>query len=285
MTCRLLLLLLCAAAGPAVTQTSSSRQRLLMDYGSAFTTGDHAGAEVPAFDDGSWRAVDLPHDWSIEGPYDSAAATTGRGGSRPTGIGWYRRSFTMPRAWRGRRVTIEFDGVYQNSDVWINGHHLGSRPNGYVSFQYDQTPHLREGANVVAVRVDNSRQPNSRWYSGSGIYRHVWLAVTSPLHIGHWRTYVTTPEADSATAQVAIRARIVNDGTGERRGRLRPVVLDGSGREAGRAESPFTVAAGQTVEVAQQVRVEAPALWSLERPALHIRLETDLRCARLTRRI
>jgi beta-galactosidase len=262
------LLLLSAVMGalPGHAQEGSPRQRLLMDYGWRFTTGDPADAAAAAFDDRGWRTLDLPHDWSIEGPYDSAAATTGRGGSLPTGVGWYRRTFTMPREWRGRRVTIEFDGVYENSDVWVNGHHLGNRPFGYISFHYDLTPHLVSGENVVAVRVDNSHQPNSRWYSGSGIYRHVWLTVTDPLHVGQWGTYVTTPEIDAAAARVAVRTRIVNAGTAERRGRIRSVILDGSGREVARAEEAFTLAGGRDAEVAQQLRVDTPVLWSLEAP-------------------
>jgi len=267
----LVLLFACTAAVPATAQEASppSRQRLLMDYGWMFTRGDPAGAEDPAFDDSGWRSLDLPHDWSIEGPYDENAPTGGRGGYLPTGVGWYRRAFTLPEGSQGRRFTIEFDGVYQNSDVWINGHHLGSRPYGYISFHYDLTPHLVDGENVVAVRVDNSRQPNTRWYSGSGIYRHVWLTVTDPLHVGHWGTYVTTPEVDSAAARVVVRTRIVNDGTSERRGTLRSVILDASGAEVARTETFFALAAGEETELDQQLSVDASALWSTEAPALY----------------
>jgi beta-galactosidase len=260
---------LLVAAGAATGQARPARQRLLMDYGWKFTRGDAAGAEEPRFDDTGWRPVDLPHDWSIEGPYDQNAPTGGSGGSLPTGIGWYRRAFARPDGPRGNRVTIEFDGVYQNSDVWVNGHHLGNRPNGYVSFHYDLTPHLRAGRNVVAVRVDNSRQPNTRWYSGSGIYRHVWLTLTDPLHVGQWGTSVTTPEVDTAMALVAVRTRIVNDGTGERRGTLRSVVMDASGTEVARVATPFTLAAGAGTDVAQRLPVDAPALWSLDAPVLY----------------
>jgi beta-galactosidase len=271
MPLRPMLFFACAVALPAVAQESpqTPRQRLLMDYAWTFTRGDPAGAEAPDFDDRGWRAVDLPHDWSIEGPYDSAAATTGRGGYLPTGIGWYRRSFTLPDVASGRRVTVEFDGVYQHSDVWVNGHHLGTRPNGYVGFQYDLTPHLVDGDNVVAVRVDNSRQPNSRWYSGSGVYRHVWLTVTDPLHIGQWGTYVTTPEVDTAAAVVAVRTRVANDGTSERRGSLVLAILDMAGREVARVEAPFTLAAGVATEVAQSLTVDAPAFWSPATPVLY----------------
>ena len=221
-----LLLLSCVVGSAAAQQAAESpRQRLLADYGWTFTTGDPVGAEQPAFDDSGWRSVDLPHDWSIEGPYDEAAATTGRGGYLPTGVGWYRRSFTLPEGSDGRHVWIEFDGVYQNSDVWINGQHVGHRPYGYVSFYYDLTSHLQAGENVIAVRVDNSRQPNSRWYSGSGIYRHVWLTITDPLHVAQWGTFVTTPEVDSARAVVDVRTRLVNDGRSIRRGEVRDAIV------------------------------------------------------------
>jgi len=257
--------------GPGAAQQTaeSPRQRLLMDYGWTFTTGEPVGAEQQAFDDSAWRSVDLPHDWSIEGPYDEQAATSGRGGYLPTGVGWYRRSFDLPDGGADRHFAIEFDGVYQNSDVWINGQHLGHRPYGYVSFHYDLTPHLVEGDNVVAVRVDNSRQPNSRWYSGSGIYRHVWLTVTDPLHVAPWGTFVTTPEVDSARAMVDVRTRLVNDGPSTRRGELLSVVLDADGAEVERTVAPFTLTAGESRTLAQQLSVEAPALWSLDSPVLY----------------
>ncbi|MEK6253885.1 MAG: beta galactosidase jelly roll domain-containing protein, partial [Gemmatimonadales bacterium] len=264
-----LLLLSCVVGSAAAQQAAESpRQRLLMDYGWQFTIGDPVGAEQPAFDDSDWRSLDLPHDWSIEGPYDESASTTGRGGYLPTGVGWYRRSFTLPEASDGRHVWIEFDGVYQNSDVWINGQHVGHRPYGYVSFYYDLTPHLLAGENVIAVRVDNSRQPNSRWYSGSGIYRHVWLTTTDPLHVAQWGTFVTTPEVDSTRAAVDVRTRVTNDGASVRRGELLSVVLDESGAEVARTVAPFTLNAGGEATLAQQLSVDTPALWSLESPTL-----------------
>lgn len=264
-------LLLCALADPAHAQDvpESPRQRLLMDYGWTFTRGEPSGAERPGFDDSGWRAVDLPHDWSIEGPYDSAAVTTGRGGYLPTGVGWYRRSFELPEGAAGRRVTIRFDGVHQNSDVWINGVHLGHRPYGYIGFEYDLTPHLADGTNVVAVRVDNSNQPNSRWYTGSGIYRHVWLTVTDPLHVGRWGVFVTTPEVGTSRATVAVRTRVANHGATFRRGEVRTTVLDPAGAEVARAVSPLALAADEETVIAQQMAVSEPELWSLDAPTLY----------------
>jgi len=237
-----------------------------MDPGWRFTLGDPVGAEQPSFDDRQWRSLDLPHDWSIEGTPSENAPGGGGMGYFPGGTGWYRKTFRSPAGARGRELWLEFDGVYMNSDVWINGVHLGRRPYGYISFAYDVTEHLVPGWNVVAVRVDNARQPNSRWYSGSGIYRHVWLTVGDRLHVGHWGTYVTTPRADSASAEVVVRTRVENGHGVPRRGMLRSVVRDSAGREVARRETPFSLAAGQKVELEQQLPVEAPRLWSVDTP-------------------
>ncbi len=148
------------------------------------------------------------------------------------GTGWYRKSFKLPGGARGHEVWLEFDGVYMNSDVWINGVHLGHRPYGYISFAYDITDQLVRGVNVVAVRVDNSRQPSSRWYTGSGIYRHVWLSVVDPLHVGHWGTYLTTPRADSGRADVLARTVVENGYRTPRRG---DTTLDGCGQRWARS--------------------------------------------------
>jgi beta-galactosidase len=257
---------LALTAPPAAGQ----RQRLSMDPGWRFTLGDPAGAEQPGFDDRQWRRLDLPHDWSIEGTPRQDAPAGGRGGYFPTGIGWYRKAFLLPAGAAGHEAWLEFDGVYMNSDVWINGFHLGRRPYGYISFVYDISKHLAAGVNVVAVRVDNSRQPNSRWYSGSGIYRHVWLELVDPLHVGHWGTYVTTPAVDTAGAAVVVRTRVENGQTAPRRGVLRSLVVDGVGREVARADTSFSLAAGQQVEVEQRLHVASPRLWSLETPNLYV---------------
>ncbi len=254
------------AAGPAAAQ----RQRLSMDQGWRFTLGDPAGGERPGFDDRQWRRLDLPHDWSIEGTPREDAPGGGRVGYFPTGIGWYRKAFRMPAGPRGQEARLEFDGVYMNSDVWINGVHLGRRPYGYVGFAYDITPHLVSGVNLVAVRVDNSLQPNSRWYTGSGIYRHVWLTLTDPLHVGHWGISVTTPRADATGAEVVARTRVENDNATPRRGVLRSRILDGTGREVARTETPFTLEGRKTVELEQRMPVASPRLWSVEAPNLYL---------------
>jgi beta-galactosidase len=264
-TLLLSVILLSAAGRPVAAQ----RQRFSMDPGWRFTLGDPAGAEQPKFNDHQWRTLDLPHDWSIEGTPREDAPGGGRVGYYPMGIGWYRKSFHLPKSAKDRAVWLELDGVYMNSDVWINGVHLGRRPYGYISFAYDVSEHLVPGVNVVVVRVDNSRQPSSRWYTGSGIYRHVWLTIADRLHVGHWGTYVTTPRADSSGADVLARTVVENGYGTPRKGVLRSVVVDSSGHEVARVETPFSLAPGQKAGLEQHLGVESPRLWSVETPTLY----------------
>ena len=160
------------------------RERLPLDNDWKFILGDTPGAATATFDDTSWRTVHLPHDWSIEGRTDPNAPAGGGGGFFPTGIGWYRHNFTAPTTCAGRRILVEFEGVATNAEVFLNNQSIGVHPNGFTSFFVDLSPHLLFGReNVLAVRVDNSQQPNTRYYTGSGLYRHVWLHITNPIHI------------------------------------------------------------------------------------------------------
>ena len=219
------------------------------DFGWKFLKGDAPGAQQPGFDDANWRDVDLPHDWSIEGPFreQPGSATFAH---LPTGIGWYRKRFHIPESFRGERVIVEFDGVYQNSEVWINGQYLGKRPYGYIGFRYDLTPHLNFGGeNVIAVKVDNSHQPNCRWYSGSGIYRHTWLVVTNLLHVAHWGTFVTTPQVDANSAIVQIKTKVRNEGKSGAGCTLTTSILDRDGKVVQTAEAVQTIAANGRIRV------------------------------------
>src|SRR6185503_18565101 len=246
-----------------------SRYHLLMDRNWKFFLGDDSTASKTAFNDNSWRVLDLPHDWSIEGEFKKDAPTGGGGGYAQTGIGWYRKEFVLPASVRGKQVSIQFDGVYMNSEVWINGHHLGKRPNGYISFYYDLTPYLVSGKNTIAVRVDNSEQPNSRWYSGSGIYRHVWLDITNPLHIAHRGTYITTPKVDSASATIDIKTKIENNGSDISNATLISVVTDETGKVVAKSEEPFLLKGGTSDEIKQSINVASPLLWSIDAPHLY----------------
>ncbi|HUJ45113.1 MAG TPA: glycoside hydrolase family 2 TIM barrel-domain containing protein [Opitutaceae bacterium] len=252
-----------AADAPRVHQS--------FDFAWRFCRGEAGGAQQPGFDDAAWRQLDLPHDWSIEGPYDEHAATGGSGGYLPAGIGWYRKHFTVPEGLRGRQVTVEFDGVYMNSDVWINGRHLGGWPYGYTSFCFDLTPDLHFGdqPNVLAVRVDNSQQPGSRWYSGSGIDRHVWITITDPLHVAHWGTWVTTPDVSAESATVRIRTRVQN-GRPEAQAVTLISELVGSGDAVEVAvPSDGLLAAGSEREFDQTVTLGHPRRWSPDTPELY----------------
>ena len=208
----LTLLLILPAAASAADRTAS------FDAGWRFHLGDAPGADAAAFDDAAWRHLDVPHDYMIEGvpgadpavmdgPFDPKSPGGAGNGYLDGGVGWYRKHFPAPPA--GKHVEVQFDGVYMNAHCWLNGHDLGTHPYGYTSFAYDLTPSLTAGDNVLAVRCD-VEQPCSRFYSGAGIYRHVWLTVTNPVHIDHWGTYVTSNVAPDGTATVTIRTTVRN---------------------------------------------------------------------------
>lgn len=234
-----------------------------------FQLGDVSNGQDAGLNDARWRQLDLPHDWSIEGEFSEKHPAGTGGGALPGGIGWYRKTFTLPARARGQVVFVEFDGVYRNSEVWINGHYLGKRPYGYSSFAYELTQHLSYGskANVIAVKVDNSQQPNSRWYSGSGIYRNVWLTTLDPVHIEHWGTYVTTPEVNEREAKVEVKTKIKN--SSQSGVNLTTTILDANGRDVAHVKDIGVAAKGSDKEVTQTLTVAAPRLWSDERPYLY----------------
>lgn len=231
-----------------------------------FQLGDVAKGQDASLNDSAWRRLNLPHDWSIEGEFSEKHPAGTGGGALPGGVGWYRKTFTMPLTAKGKLVFVEFDGVYRNSEVWINGHYLGKRPYGYSTFAYELTPHLVYGPkpNVIAVKVDNSQQPNSRWYSGSGIYRNVWLTTLDPLHIAHWGTYVTTPEVSEQSATVVVNTKVNNKSNSSTPAQLTTIILNAAGREVTRLTEKLLNA-----EVSQTLKVSAPLLWSDERPYLY----------------
>jgi beta-galactosidase len=249
---------------------SAARVRDSFDFGWKFLKGDAPGAQLPKFSDAGWRNVDLPHDWSIEGPFGQDEPSKGSGGYLPTGIGWYRKSFRLPETDRDKVVVLEFDGVYQNSEVWINGQYLGLRPYGFVPFAYELTPHLNFGGeNVVAVRVDNSRQANCRWYSGSGIYRHTWLLATDKLRVGYWGTFVTCDHVSAQSAAVEIKTRIANGRKTNSECVLTTAILDKDGVAVESRESSQTIEAGADYEFVQRIDLANPSLWSPAHPYLY----------------
>jgi len=236
-----------------------------------FTTGDPAHAQDTTFDDGSWRQLDVPHDWSIEGPVDEKNPTGKSGAFLPEGVGWYRKY--LPPLDGTRRYFIEFDGVMANSDVWINGFHLGHRPYGYVSFYYELTGHLNLGQgteNVIAVRCDNSQQPAARWYTGAGIYRHVRLVTESPVHLATWGTYVTTPTITADSATVHVQNTVINESDGAGDLSVHTIILDPDGLSVADATTkPRHIHAGNSFTYQQDIDVPNPRLWNLDQPNLY----------------
>lgn len=239
-----------------------------------FHLGDVKYGEVEYFDDNNWRIVDIPHDWSVEGPASPQLYSCT--GYLPGGIGWYRKELEIPGEMKGKSVYIYFEGVYNNSEVFINGKWLGKRPNGYVPFMYDLSPHINFGGrNVLAVRVDHSREADSRWYTGSGIYRNVYLVYTDPVHIAQWGVYYTTRILGSRKAEVNIRTTVQNTTKVAATIRVLQKLYTADGKMVGTGTKTLKVEPGQFKTVQQKVQIPFVRLWSLERPYLYT-LKTHL---------
>jgi beta-galactosidase len=279
------------------------RQKLLMDASWRFAFGDSKdaskdfdfgngyfsyfakagyadGPAAPKFDDRAWRILDLPHDWAVEAPFDSRASyshgfkAVGRDFPGRT-VGWYRKRFHIPTSDLGRRISVEFDGVFRDSVAWVNGFYLGRHASGYTGFRYDLTDYLNyDGDNVITVRVDAS-QEEGWFYEGAGIYRHVWLVKTAPVHVAPYGTFVTASVAADA-AEVSTRTAVANDGTADAAVEVEQAVLDPEGRTVASGSRAARVAAGESADLECSLAVAHPRLWSTEDPALH-RLVTTVR--------
>ena len=222
--------------------TAQARDRQNFDNGWRFVLADSAQMSKTDYHDTHWRALNLPHDWAVEGDFLCSNPSGAGGGALPGGIGWYRKTFNLQKK-QGERYFIEFDGVYMNARVYINGKEVGYRPYGYSSFEYDITPYLIAGRNVVAVRVDNSDQPNSRWYSGCGIYRHVWFTKTADVHVKHWGVHVVA----NPDGRISVTADVESQGKAYK---VRNQVFDAQGRAVG-------------------LKVRRPHLWSVDDPYIY----------------
>ena len=220
--------------------------------------------------DSDWKFIKAdPHDFSVEGPVDKNNATGTRGGFFPLGVGWYRKTFTLSESFRGKRVILRFDGVMYFADVYVNGRHLGRESNPYLSRDWDITDYLDEtGTNVVAVRADTPRQME-RWYTGCGIYRHVWLMSVEPIRVREFGTYITTPKIERGKATVRITTTLLNQAGTPENVKLETVVLDPSGSQVARAETAVALAANGATQIEQRLTVDAPKLWSIETPNLY----------------
>lgn len=252
---------------------SANAQQRVSDFNKdwRFNLGEVSDAQEISYNDNGWRQLSLPHDWSIEGKFDKDNPSTQSGGALPGGIGWYRKTFSLPLSEKNKNVFIDFDGVYRNSKVWINGHYLGVRPNGYISFRYDLTPYLKYGneKNIIAVRVDNSDQPNSRWYSGSGIYRNVWLVKTNKIFVDHWGTYITTPQVSEQSAIVHLQTTINNSSSSQpKKITLENIIYNELGIQVVKKTAAITLN-NKTVSNLENFSISNPILWSIEHPYLY----------------
>ncbi len=276
---------------------SPGRERLLMDFGWLFAFGhaydtdkdfNHAtgyfsyfakagygdGPASANFDDRGWRILNLPHDWAIEVPFASDGSHShgykAVGRKFPeTSIGWYRKSFSIPKSDLGRRISVEFDGVFRDSIVWVNGHYLGREPSGYSGFCYDITDHLNYGGNnVIAVRIDATME-EGWFYEGAGIYRHVWLTKTAPLHVAPYGTFVSS-DVKGNIANITARATVINEGMTKAKFDIIQSIVDASGKSvATRRVKKLSLEPGDSDEFSCTIKVKKPKLWSFDSPYLY----------------
>ena len=258
-----------------------SQRTISFDRDWRFKKDSLIGAEKPAYDDKNWRKLDLPHDWSIEdlpdqipdsitGPFHKGSIGGIATGFTVGGTGWYRKKFLSEKSFLNHLVTIYFDGIYMNSDVWLNGHHLGNRPYGYTPFYYDLAPYLNSTGqeNVLAVRVRNEGK-NSRWCSGSGIYRHVLLIVTGPVHVVPWGVYITTPEVSAGRATIQIKTDVNNESSSQKYLSLVTTILSPGGQAVGSNTQSLVLDGKALKQSSQSIILTNPNLWSVETPQLY----------------
>lgn len=254
---------------------ASSRIKLNFDFDWKFSLTDNPGYAAIDYSDANWEQVQLPHDWNIKQRFDKKGI--GSAAYLPEGIGWYRKTFFVPQSYKGKVVSILFDGIFQQSDVYINGKHLGHRPYGFCSIEYDLTPYLQIGKeNIIAVRV-NTTGGRPRWYAGAGIYRHAWLTAANPVHVATYGTYITTPEATEDHADVKIVTTVSNQSDKEQAITVTQRLIDDSGKEVARGKKGhLLIKAGNTADVEQIVPVASPRLWTLEDPVMYT-METTVK--------
>lgn len=252
---------------------SKTSDRLIQNFNKSwrFSSVERGEASKVGFDDAGWRLLNLPHDWSIEGKFSKDNPATPGGGALPGGIGWYRKTFKLDNSFVEKQIFVEFDGIYMNSEVWINDHYLGRRPYGYISFGYELTPYIKlnGGENVIAVKVDNSKQPNSRWYSGSGIYRNVRLVAVNPVHIPQWGTHIVVSEIAKSFATVDVKTTLVNSSSKRSKINLQTSIVDSKGKVVAKNGIVKNISIDDTLEFPQRLKVANPKLWATDRPYMY----------------
>jgi len=255
----------------ASTAAPAAREDILLNFDWRFAKGEHPDAAQPGFDDSAWQGVHLPHDGFIDEPFDRAIERGGDNGYRPRGVSWYRKRFPTPGNLAGRKGLIEFEGVMQEADVWINGEHLGRSIQSYLGFEFDLTPQLRPPGqdNVITVRADDTYPRNGRWFNGHGIYRDVHLRFVNSLHVPLDGVYVATPVITDSAATTRVRTEVANHSTSQRSARLVTSLRDDTGRTVATDSRQLRVGPGATIVVQQDLAIPKPRLWSTGAPQLY----------------
>lgn len=268
----LIIFLLSAVCCFALPAKSEKRTIKNFDNGWRFSLKGSDDASKTSFDDSAWRLLNLPHDWAIEGDFSKDNPSGTGGGALPGGIGWYRKTFDVMGYSRAKHYFIQFDGVYMNSEVFLNGHSLGFRPYGYISFEYDLTPYLNKDGkkNVIAVKVDNLRQPNSRWYSGCGIYRHVHLLEVGQVHVAQWGTQVTTSNVLSDKVQIKVAVKVKNEDSDASNVLVKNDIIDPYGKKVAQCSGVVVAKGGEQTLSSLACTISKPSLWSIEHPQQYL---------------
>jgi len=265
-TAILVFLFLMSCISESIGQNNIIQRRQVFNSDWKFSLGDSSENSKPNFDDSSWRKLSVPHDWSIEGKSVKDNPSGGDGGFYPMGKGWYRKTFLVPNEWHGNKVSIYFEGVYMNAEVFVNGESVGMQPYGYTSFEYDLSPYLKFGEkNTIAVKVDNSQQKNCRWYSGSGIYRNVWLNVKCALHVKNWGVAATTLEVKNNKAKIQVKTTVINESAISQNFVVSTAIEFGKNKITALSSSKIALEPNEEKEITQIFTVDDPKLWSLEK--------------------
>ncbi|MCL4482340.1 MAG: glycoside hydrolase family 2, partial [Bacteroidetes bacterium] len=244
------------------------REPLKINDNWKFQKGDFPKAASPDFDDSKWRILDLPHDWSVEGPLSQCLASCT--GYLPGGIAWYRKVLDIPLNQKDKKIYVYFEGIYRNGEVFINGVSLGMRPNGYISCEYDFTPYLKFGGkNILAVRVDHSKSADSRWYTGSGIYRDVYLIEKNPVHLDLWGVYYTTKALSDKKSAVHVQTTVKNTTDHPAALTIVQELLDKERKSKAKISGKLMVPSGKDGTANQDLTVNQPNLWSVDAPYLY----------------
>ncbi|MEL0455903.1 sugar-binding domain-containing protein [Flavobacteriaceae bacterium SZ-1-7] len=232
-----------------------------------FILQDNQNFQAPYYDDSKWETINIPHDWSVKGQLNSNLASAT--GYLPGGIGWYRKSLKIPTTKSGQKVYLYFEGVYNRSEIFINGKSLGKRPNGYISFAHDVTAYVNYGQeNTIAVRVDHSKSADSRWYTGSGIYRNVWLVYANPIHMAQWGVYAY-PEMQDNSGILNVEVDVVNQSDNDTSISIINELIDAKGKSKGKTSNSIQLSANSSNKTSTELKIDNPQLWSLENPNLY----------------